>query len=429
MKGSNFQIIFLGVCIFLAIAGLLYFAAFKASDQKSAISIVIWGTLPNSSVNGYITQLTKDNEDYSIAYVQKRADTFDQAFLEALASGTGPDALLVSQDTLLKYRNKIVTLPYSSLSKQAFKDTYISAAEVYLNSAGTLALPFSIDPLVMYWNRDLFTNAQIALPPKTWDEFNTVAPQITQRQGLLNITQSAVGLGEFRNITHAKEIVSLLMMQSGNPIVVANDAGYFSSVISSNKSTSALTFFTQFANPDKEAYSWNRSLAESKNLFLANKLGVYFGYASELAELKAKNPNLNFSVAVVPQLKPTTNVPQVKMTYGGMYGLSIVRNTKSVSDTAKALIFLTSKEGSPIWNTITGLPSVRRDSVTSQGNNEASGVFATSALWARAWPDPNGPLTNKIFQDMVENVTSGRLDPGGAVSQAQGEIQNVINKQ
>ena len=99
------------------------------------------------------------------------AASFDQTLIEALANGNGPDAIIIPQDSIVHYLDKIEPIPYQSFSQSAFKSAYITKAELFLGGNGVLAVPFSVDPLVMYWNRDLFANAGIAEPPQYWDEF------------------------------------------------------------------------------------------------------------------------------------------------------------------------------------------------------------------------------------------------------------------
>lgn len=37
-----------------------------------------------------------------------------------------------------------------------------------------IAFPLTIDPLVMYWNRDILSNAGIVKPPAYWDEIYSI---------------------------------------------------------------------------------------------------------------------------------------------------------------------------------------------------------------------------------------------------------------
>ena len=57
---------------------------------------------------------------------------------------------------------------------------------------------------------------------------------------------------------------------------------------------SVLKFYTDFADPLKDVYSWNKSFSNSRDAFSAENLVFYLGYASELQSLINKNPNQNF---------------------------------------------------------------------------------------------------------------------------------------
>ena len=104
-------------------------------------------------------------------------------------------------------------------------NTFIQQAELYLKTDGSLAVPFIVDPLVMYWNRDSFTNAGIATPPKFWDEFTGLNTKLTQKDVNSNIRKSAIAMGEFTNISHAREILGTLFLQSGNPVTYRDTTG------------------------------------------------------------------------------------------------------------------------------------------------------------------------------------------------------------
>jgi hypothetical protein len=85
-----------------------------------------------------------------LQYVEKTEEEFDLAFIEALASGVGPDVFMLPSGKILKYRNKIYVIPYNVFSQRQFRDTFIEGAEIYMAPEGVLAFPVSVDPLVMY---------------------------------------------------------------------------------------------------------------------------------------------------------------------------------------------------------------------------------------------------------------------------------------
>jgi ABC-type glycerol-3-phosphate transport system substrate-binding protein len=431
---SKFQIIVLCLFGFFVIGGLVAFSLYNKKADPLSGPVYIWGTVDQTLMGKLIADVRKANQNkINVFYTQFREETFDSQFLEALATGRGPDAILVSQDMLLRNYNKLLAIPYNSYSEADFKGTFVQEGQLYLDSAGVVGIPFAINPMVMYWNRDMFTNANIPRPPKSWEEFLALAPTLTVKDQTGTISQSAVGLGEFRNISYARDILSLLMIQAGNPIVVRtkdNIAVTLNSQISNNgvsAADSALTFYTQFANPVKQVYTWNRSLKNSKDLFVANKLAVFFGYASDYNDIRQKNPNLNFDVAIVPQITAQANTNTVKSTYGKMYGLSIVRSAKDPLNTASILYLLTSKDSNDLWTKSTGLPSVRLDSLNADPANAVSGVFTTSALWSKSWLDPNKAESDKIFQDMIENVTSERKSNSEALKDADSRLRELFN--
>ncbi len=168
---SKFQIGLLAVFVIFIGGGLLFFSAFKGKQQSTAPSVVIWGTLPSAAINNYmgITIAKAKSDAFSqVTYVQKRPETIYQQYVESLVSGTGPDVLLLPQEEIIKFQGKLTVVPYANFSENDYKNTYIQEAELYLTTDGIIAIPFTVDPMVMYWNRDIFSNALIATPPKTW---------------------------------------------------------------------------------------------------------------------------------------------------------------------------------------------------------------------------------------------------------------------
>ncbi len=431
---SKFQIVFLGIFAFFIAGGLVSFSIYKGHGKPPAPKVVIWGTLDYSTAGLYMDKLSKQTgNSYNIVYVYKPKEGFNAALLEALATRSGPDVILADQSEIFNQSNKIISIPYATFPQITYKSTFIQEAELFLTPNGERAMPFSVDPLVMYWNRNIFTNANISVPPQYWDEFLTLAPLLTKKDNAGNLVQSAIALGEYSNIVHSKDILSSLILQAGNPMVVQGlsigyqaqlntNAGYVS-----EPTNAALTFYTQFADPLKAVYSWNRALPDSKTLFLSNKLGVYIGFASEFKELQDKNPNLNFDVTYLPQLRPDQNAQLVSTTFGDMYGFAVLKGSANPAAAYGAVSLLTSQQGLALWSQMSGLPAVRRDALTAQPNDASSAVFATSAIWARGWLDPDSDSTETVFKDLIQSVTSGRSTFDEAITNANSQIQSYLD--
>src|SRR3989338_7385655 len=189
---SFFQTTLLLFFGFFIIFGVLVFSGilpiFDNAPDGVGGEVTLWGTLPARLLEAPLAALNAQNEDlFSVRYVEKKAATFDTELVEALASGTGPDMILLPHELIVLHENKVFPIPYASFSARAFRDSFIEEGELYLRDDGIVALPFSIDPFVMYWNRDIFPDAGRTAPPAEWSEFLTLAPTITKKDAVLNI--------------------------------------------------------------------------------------------------------------------------------------------------------------------------------------------------------------------------------------------------
>lgn len=426
---SNFRIGIIAVFVIFAVIGVLAFAGIGGIGKGNNIGKVeIWGTVPQEIMNALLNDINAEIDNFTgVSYTQKDESTYNDEFVEALASGTGPDLFLLPHDLIVRHQDKIIELPYKSFSEREFKNTFIEEGEMYLTNSGILGFPFTIDPLVMYWNRDIFQNVGIANPPQHWDELFILSPKITQRDPAKNITRSFVALGEFSNIENAKEILSAFIIQSGNPIIASVD-GKLKSVIIDNlgfatsPAEAAVRFYTEFSNPVKSVYSWNRALSNSKQLFASGDLGVYFGFASELSDIIRANPNLNFDVSQLPQLRDS----DTRMTYGKMSAFSVPRASRNPTGAFIAGLLLTDTINIAAFSSITGLPPVRRDLLSGEPADAFSSVFYDSALISKAWLEPDSAQTNDIFRNMVESVTSGRARLSEAIRVADEELNLLL---
>lgn len=431
MKGPNFfQIGILVIFTLFIFGAVLYFALFKGAGAfGSAGSVVIWGTLPaNIMIEPLATIKKKESGIDSVSYVEKDPRTYENDILEALASGKGPDLILLSEDRVMANLDRITLIPYTSLSERTFKDTFIEEADLLLFPKGIVGLPFYFDPLVMYWNRDMFATAGLATPPDYWDEFFTIIPKLTKRDNNQNILRSGLAFGEYDNVTHAKDILALLMLQAGTPIVVRNGdrlaPNFELNVDGGNPEpgAAALRFYTEFSNPIKNVYSWHRALPESRQMFLSGDLAIYFGFASEYRDLKRANPNLNFDLKVVPQSRTAKR----RTSYGTLTSFMIPKLAKNPSGAYIAETILVRSEPLQIFGDRTEMPPVRRDLLATPQTDAYKSVTYGSAIIARSWLDPDSDKSDAVFQTMVNQITAGRKELSKALSEAESELANLF---
>lgn len=424
---SKFQLILLGAFGIFIIIAVLTFALYRGGSSQQS-TVTVWGTFSTEDMSSLLsnTSISQDNS-LSINYVEKSPATIESEFTEALAQGVGPDLIILRQDQFWKNKPKLLAIPYSSLSQKTFSDTFVEAGEIYLTADGVYGLPLAVDPMVLYYNRDLLSAAGMAKPIAFWDEIFAATGGLSKRDAAGNLTKSTIAMGETRNINNFKDILSLLMLQAGTSITGFSGTELQSFLGESYSlpvapADSALEFYTQFSNPTKAYYSWNRVLPEAQTRFTAGDMAYYLGFASELRALRNKNPTLNFSVAPVPQ----SRVSGKTITIGRLYGISISRGAKNPQAALAAAWKLSSAEAGAALSQITLWPPARRDLLSQTPTDSILPVFYSAALQSKSWVDPNTTGSAKVFSDMVEAVTSGRARTSESVSKADRELETLI---
>jgi ABC-type glycerol-3-phosphate transport system substrate-binding protein len=429
-KMSTFQTVIFGVLVVAIIGGVVLFASNKQSSEERTDPITMWGTLPRGIIDAYQAQINEINEiGIEINYTEFAEENFEAELIEALASGNAPDTAIMSDDMILKHENKLFVIDYEFYPQFDFQNAFIEAGEVLMREEGVIGLPLTIDPLVMYWNRTILNNGGISRAPEFWDEFLTIVPNVVQRDTSSNVTRAGIAMGEFANIRNAKSILISLIQQSGNDVVVRDsETGKFKSILEQrngfklNPADTAVNYFTQFSNPSKDVYSWNRALPDSQEMFLSGDLAFYFGFASELPSIIERNPNLNFSVAPLPQSRTS----DIQSAVGKMQFVTILNRSQNISAAFATLYEITTPANIKLLSDMTGLPPVRREilgEVPAKANQE---VFNRAALITETFLDPNKNQTDKIFKDMIESVVIGRSGTSEAVLRASRELADLF---
>lgn len=429
MKISKFQIIVLAIFFVCLVAGVAAFALYKGDSSSTTIpTVTFWGTFPADTFNQYVAKInTTLAQPITVNYVQKSSSTFSQEFVAALARGTGPDGILIPADMLLPHYDKLSAIPFSALPQRTFIDNFIEESTIYLNSSGIIAIPLTVDPLVMYWNRDTFNAAGLAAYPKYWDEFTDLNSKLTTKDVNGNIRKSAIALGDFNNVGNAREVLASLILQIGNPITKTNKDGMIQSTLKPSLSVdpkSAIEYFVQFVNPASKNYSWNRGMVGSKSAFLSGSLATYFGFASELNDIKTKNPNLNFDVAPLPQVRSGG----IKAGYAKMNAMSIVRTSPNPNAVFQVMMILTDPVNISELSSMLYLPTVRRDLIAQGSNDPYITIFNQAALVSKTWLDADPAKSRDIFGRMIEGITSGAKTTFAAIQDA-GDEYDIILRQ
>jgi ABC-type glycerol-3-phosphate transport system substrate-binding protein len=437
-KQNLFQIGLLILFGALALISVAVIAIYRTEGTVDQITqkVIIWGPpFSDDAINNGIEAIVRGgNEAFkNVVYVEKHPSVMYNDLLETLSSGdqrTIPELIVFNAADLPILQNKLLPLSYEGVPMHEFNDTWVEGAQIFALNEGVYAFPLLVDPLVLYWNRDLFTNEAIAQPPKDWDTFVNLVPKLTKIKNSTDLIQSAVAFGEHDNVLHANKIVSALLMQTGVSIVNEGRDGFETHFKVQDKYDNpavALRFYTSFANPINVVYSWNKTFNRSREAFAANEVAMYAGFVSEEKVLSEINPNLNFGMSIFPQ----ANNSKTRVTYGDFYGIGLIKaNTNSAEAYLVALEIAKKSNIVKVISESSQLPSARNDLLTSSVNPEDpfSKTKTQSAIMSRSWVAVQSPYVDDSFSRVINGIVSGSMDANSGVKLLDKDIEATLTK-
>ncbi len=433
MKISLFQAILLGVFSIGALMGLFVFATHtnnNSGGENDIGTVVIWGTLPKTSMDNVLSLAAQANEALkNLSYVQKSPSVLSSELASAIATGVAPDLILASQEELRSIAKYLSPIPLDMLSQATFTSTFIEEGDVFATNGGYYGIPFLVDPLVLFSNRDILSSAGIARPPATWEALTGLVPSVAQMTPARQITRGLIALGTYDNVRNARGILSSLFLQQSIPISSYNNGGLGANIGSNTSSgqspgKAVVGFYTQFADPSKVSYTWNASLQSSDQMFLAGDLALYLGYASEARYMTQGNPNLNFAVTALPQ--PAT--AKFRNAYGLLYAFMIPRGAKNSSGAYQSAEFFTTPTAQISSASATGLAPSTLSQLASVPDDPVAVVAYAEALYSRGWLSPMPADTDRVFSGMIRDVISGRSSIDNALISAERSLTQLLQQ-
>jgi len=447
------------VVVLLLVVLIFSGSLLKSTPPKYSVDLEIWGLFDDQDAFTDIFDNFKkiDPNVRRIDYKKFTVDTYKNELVEALASGQGPDIFIINNTWLPSFQDKITPAPATILNEQKFKNNFVDvAAQDFVSDGKVYAVPLTVDSLALYYNKDLFNNAGIALPPANWDKFMEDVKLLTKVDAFGGISRSGAAMGTSNNINRPTDILSLLMLQQGSPmnngdLVAFNNEG----------SKKALAFYTEFSKTNSQYYSWNPQMHNSLDAFSEGRLAMMFNYSWQIDAIKKKSPKLNFSVAPFPQIPNTLRVDYAN--YWG-YGVSQNKTIKTsqtttqdknvlpvtndirVAEAWKLLKFMAAKadandyvvnkkqaldpayDAATAYEEKTSKPVARRDLVDAQKVDPIMGVFAEQNLFAKSWKEKNPDLIEGMIMEMINRVNNGEQTIDEAVRSTEIQINQALGK-
>ncbi|MFH1620517.1 MAG: extracellular solute-binding protein [Patescibacteria group bacterium] len=415
-------------------------AAAKSTD------LVVWGVIDDVDV--YEDIFRDYHQLHPFVNIQFRRFTleeYEDELINALAEDRGPDIFLIHNTWVGKYMPKIMPMPPSTkVAVQVVVGTVKKEVQYQLNTEPTVtirqykndypdvvaqdfiktvnvstvsdkkdlqqrvvAIPMSVDTLGLYVNKDLLNAAGIATIPETWDDFQTAVKKLVKQNPQGDIIQSGAALGTGYNVERAPDILSALMMQNGAEMSSPDGSPTFDKIPESLSGQrdkppafQALSFYTDFANPAKDVYTWNNKQPNSLDAFIQGKVAFFFGYGYHLPVIKARAPKLNLAIAKMPQIpgNPEAN-------FANYWAWTVSKKTKSSDLSWNLLNFMRTPDENVKFLTAAKRPAALKSQLPGQLEDEDIGVFASQVLTSKSWYRGDDPrAVDAAFITMIEDA-------------------------
>lgn len=394
---------------------------------NSATTLKVWSTFETSdNMAPFIAAYQQKYPNVHIEYTEKNVDTYESDLLNALAAGNGPDIFAIHNDWLPKYSDKIVEATASSFNIRDYKSTFVDVAyNDFVKDGKIYAAPLSIDSLSLYYNKDILGSVGIAVPPRTWDDLSKDVQKITVAGSNGFFQRSGLAAGTTTNVNRATDIVYLEMLQSGaRPYTSDFSQATLDQAVqdkngnSTYPAASALSFYTSFANPNTDNYTWNTKSNYSVDAFSNGEVAFMYGYAYSRDDILRKSPNLNFDVAPVPQ----TQLNQNLVNFANYWGFAVSKQSKNSNYAWDFIKTMTTKDALKSYYQRHKVPSSRRDLISEQTNDPEIGVFASANLTAKSFYKKDQAKADQIINNMIDNVVLRGKKVEEAVSSANQQI-------
>jgi len=448
----------------IAVFGLLATGCGTKNNTATTIPIRIWRLNQDvDPIRDVLTSYMKAHTNVQITYKKNVEDGYELASLQSLAGKNGPDIWSIPNDWLGDHQDSLQPLPssyfFDAKTKKgpdpvsAVKSLYPPgiAAQLIGTDNQVYGVPTNVDTLRLYYNSNVFSDALSDFrksmgsnysdstyqpvrqllskqPPATWSDLVQQTKYITQRSGS-TVTRSAIAMGTADNVPEAEDTLSLLMLQNGVQ-VVSNDRAraLFGAQVTPpsggspiRPGQSALDFYTSFANPTKDTYTWNPSMPDALDAFAQGKVAMVIAYADFGQQLKVKYPRFSFGVGAVPQI--TTDPAQAPVNFA-RYDIETV--PKVASNLATAFDVLKAYTDSSDARSLASEQKLESPYLATLQQKGTGDFAAVQAITAQSVFKKNRAQFDAAFHDMITAVVQNGESSSTALDVGVQSINNLL---
>jgi len=418
-----------GALILLIVFGTLFFISSR-EPKESELNFVT-SSEDEKNFEGIIPAFEQAN-NVKVNFLKKNVENYELESLNLLSTGK-IDVWGIPYTWLAKQKNKLAAAA-ASLSESYMTLYPESIAKQNSLEGQYYGAPLSLDALVLFKNPELISSARsksaltdkqseaLSKSPDNWDIIGEQAKLITSKSGS-SVTISGLALGS-PNIDAASDILTILMLQNGTQMTNQdNTQATFHTAVNKFGGANfpgarALEYFAKFGQKNSLYFAFSDSLGDNVRAFSEGKVAYLIDYAKKEAEIKRINPDLNYEILSLPQVKETQN-PVNLLSYET---LTVPQTSKNQTLAWKFIEFLLEQNNyDQYYNQSGNYPAL------SYMIQNAQGVVEKSIAQSEYWYNPDPTQVEEIFKEAITQATSG-INPQTALESASLKVTELLGK-
>jgi multiple sugar transport system substrate-binding protein len=273
------------------------------SGDKVTITLTTWaGAEESQELQAVIDKVNAEASDFQIVHQANPADYYTK-IQTMIAGNTAPDLMWLSQEYVANFADNGAILDItdqlaalSDMPAAQLDDYYPGSIAAARYNDILYGLPWIAQPVVLYYNPEMFEAAGIAPPDEswTWDTFKEAAKQLTLKDASGNITQYGSSFNGWPPI-------QMFIWQAGGEVISPD---LQSSPIDSPEAIAGAQFYADLIyNPE---YAVPEEVIKEQGfgeMAKAGKVAMFFGGAADdLDYAYQKDPqNARMMMALVPK--------------------------------------------------------------------------------------------------------------------------------
>jgi len=313
---SKYRIFFIVAVIgFFLIILFVLFNVIKGGGKGSTIvpsgpvTLIYWGLWEDESVlKPVFDKYREKNPNVTIKYEKRDPKDYLNWLNTRITNKGEPDIFRFHNTWLpqLSTYNIIAPVPTEIISNADYEKTFHKIHQMDMKIGNRYyGIPLYVDGLVLLYNPSLLKSAGVATVPTLLAGDFIDAAQKATAPGENGPTTAGVALGSSKNVNHFSDIFGMIFLlnvlddQSKLDNTWAKNA---IKTVSTDQSVmarggEALQIYREF----EESKYWGENMPTSVDAFAQGKVAMIFAPTWEIPIIMAKNSNLDFAVAKVPE--------------------------------------------------------------------------------------------------------------------------------